>query len=95
MSTVKDYETMNIVKMICERYESIARRHGLLAKIGERKDRVMDLMSADKQFDIDWLGLFEADDYQFIHDVDGLHKHVNRSTYPATFEGGFLPRFAK
>ncbi len=36
--------------------------------------------------------LLEADDYNFVHDVAGIRRHIDRRT--GQIEGGFLPRCA-
>lgn len=54
---------------------------------------MMDIESADKQFNLrldDWLN---ADDENFFHDFFGIITESDRSTYPCTF-GLFVPRFA-
>lgn len=73
---------------ICERAEH---------KYPELKERrfsnMMDIESADKQFNLrldDWLN---ADDENFFHDFFGIITESDRSTYPCTF-GLFVPRFA-
>jgi hypothetical protein len=41
----------------------------------------------------DWL---EADDFNFVHDIVGIYKAINRIAYPVDFSNDpwFLPRFA-
>jgi|18_taG_2_1085343.scaffolds.fasta_scaffold10950_6 hypothetical protein len=83
----------NITKMVeaCKRFE---RLHDADELFGERMSRMMDLESADQQFKMDWDALLEADDYEFCHDVAGIHRHADRTSYPAQIGGCFLPRFA-
>jgi hypothetical protein len=38
----------------------------------------------------DWLA---ADDFNFLHDLVGIERHLNRQTFQ--IERGFLPRFAR
>jgi hypothetical protein len=56
----------------------------------------MDVANAAKHFDMrleDWLS---ADDSDFIHDIVGIYKAINRVAYPVDFSNDpwFLPRFA-
>ena len=54
---------------------------------------MMDISAAHKSqpLDIDrWLA---ADDFNFMHDLIGIHNHINRET--GKLENSFLPRFAK
>ena len=41
---------------------------------------------------IDWQRLLKADDFNFLHDVGGIHKHLDRAT--GKLKDGFVPRFA-
>lgn len=76
-------------------YVKIAQRaEGMDLYTGERMTFLMDVESADKQFDMrleDWLN---ADDFNFAHDVVGIVNNIDRSTFPAEIHR-FLPRFAK
>ena len=74
---------------ICERAE---REYPELKK--DRFSNMMDIESADMQFNLrldDWLA---ADDVNFYHDFFGIIRESDRSTFPATF-GLFVPRFSK
>ena len=54
---------------------------------------MMDISAAHKAqpLDIDrWLA---ADDFNFMHDLIGIHNHINRET--GKLENSFMPRFAK
>ena len=61
----------------------------------ENFSRMMDIESADIEFNLrldDWL---EADDFNFAHDFMGIRKSINRSNgFPAKDFGFFVPRFA-
>ena len=73
---------------ICERAEKLYPE----CKIN-RMSNIMDIESADRQFNLqldDWLS---ADDENFFHDFLGITMESDRSTYPCTF-GLFVPRFA-
>lgn len=56
----------------------------------------MDVANATKHFNMrleEWL---EADDFDFVHDIVGICKAIDRSKYPADFSNDpwLLPRFA-
>ena len=56
--------------------------------------RLMDLQSADKEFNLRLDEFLNADEENFAHDVFGIWRESNRETYPCTF-GFFVPRFAE
>ena len=73
---------------ICERAEKACPEFKI-----KRFSNIMDIESADNQFNLrldDWLS---ADDENFFHDFIGITTESDRSTYPCTF-GLFVPRFA-
>lgn len=77
----------------CVRFENIAREPDAF---GSRQSRMMDLAAADGHNGnaaIDWARLLAADDFNFVHDVAGIHNHIDRRT--GRIESGFLPRFAR
>ena len=56
-------------------------------------DFVMDMTACHANgCPVDWARLLEADDFNFIHDVGGIQKHLNRET--GKLGDMFLPRFA-
>lgn len=61
---------------------------------GERMVLLMDLESADNQFDLRLEDLLKADDFNFSHDVRGIMNNINRTKFPATDFGLFVPRFS-
>ena len=61
---------------------------------GERMKLLMDLESADNQFNLRLEDLLKADDFNFAHDVVGIMNNIDRSKYPATNFGLFVPRFS-
>lgn len=74
---------------ICERAE---REYPEVKK--DRFSNMMDIESADMQFNLrldDWLA---SDDLDFYHDFFGIIREADRSTFPATF-GSFVPKFSK
>lgn len=58
----------------------------------DRLSLMMDLEEAHKQFNLRLEDMFNADDYNFAHDIVGIQKHLNRETRDFNF---FVPRFAK
>ena len=61
---------------------------------GERMTLLMDLESADNQFNLRLEDLLKADDFNFTHDIVGIINNIDRSKYPATNFGLFVPRFS-
>lgn len=78
-----------------QKYVEIAERaenEGLYK--GERINLLMDIESADQKFHLrldDWL---KADKFGFTHDLYGIMDNINRTEFPATDFGLFVPRFA-
>ena len=61
-----------------------------------RKDGIslsMDLDSADEKWALND-ALLTADNQDFAHDIWGIQCNADRATYPATFDGLFVPRYA-
>lgn len=56
----------------------------------------MDLASIeeDESFEMDWKGLLKADKFNFMHDLCGIQKHIDRTSFPGKLRDGFRPRFA-
>ena len=82
-----DYELIN---KIVDRAQSL----GLYEN--NRITAYMDVQNAAKHFNMrleEWLN---AKDFDFIHDVVGIYKAINRVVYPVDFSNDpwFLPRFA-
>ena len=76
---------------ICERAE---REYPTITKwYGERVSRMMDLQSADEEFNLRLDEFLNAHEENFAHDVFGIWRESNRETYPCTF-GFFVPRFS-
>lgn len=61
---------------------------------GERMTLLMDLESADNQFNLRLEDLLKADDFNFTHDVVGIMNNINRTEFPATDFGLFVPRYS-
>ncbi len=77
--------------------EAAKRFEGMVPK-SQRKgyariNLVMDLTAADGvngNRPIDWDRLLAADDFNFMHDIGGISRHIDRST--GRIGGHFLPR---
>jgi len=76
-----------------KRYEKMTRP---LPRGYERINLIMDLTAADGvngNCPLDWDRLIAADDFNFLHDLSGICRHINRDT--GELENCFLPRFTK
>jgi hypothetical protein len=84
---MKTKERFLMYVKIAERAEELGIYHGT------RSTLLMDIESADIQFNMrleDWLN---ADDFNFAHDVVGIVHNADRGKFPAEFSR-FLPRFS-
>ncbi len=60
----------------------------------DRTTIFMDLLVlAESGYGMKWDELLKADTIDFLHDVTGINRHLNRNTYK--LEDFFVPRFAK
>ena len=81
--------------------QASARFEKIMGELGfsptkSRAALMMDLQVADGvngNPPLDWDRLLAADDLNFLHDVGGIRRHVNRQT--GKLEDHFTPRFAK
>ena len=85
--TKTDYE-------LCDKIVTRAQNLGLYED--NRITAYMDVQNAAKHFNMkleDWLN---AEDFDFVHDIVGIYKAINRVAYPVDFSNDpwFLPRFA-
>lgn len=51
----------------------------------------MDIDAAFNQFELRLDDMLNADDYEFMHDFEGIQNHINRKTGKIK---GFVPRFS-
>ena len=77
-------------------YADIMCRATLMGLMNENEatDRMMDIESADKKFNLrldDW---FEADDFNFVHDFCGIRDNIVRDKFQSDNFGFFVPRYA-
>ena len=76
-------------------YVKIAQRaEGMDLYKGERSTFLMDLESADNAFNLRLDDLLNADDGNFAHDIVGIVSNIDRSSFPATNFGLFVPRYS-
>lgn len=77
-------------------YVKISQRaEGMDLYKGERHTFLMDLESADNHFNLRLEDLLNADDGNFAHDIVGIVNNINRSEFPATDFGLFVPRYSE
>ena len=80
-------EKLELITKICERAERFGYN-------GDRTTLMMDLESADKKFNLRLEELLTTEPHHFCHDINGIINHIDRSVYPATDFGLFVPRCA-
>jgi hypothetical protein len=76
----------------CERFEELCGT----PRGYKRINLMMDLTAADGvngNDPLDWGRLLAADDFNFLHDVGGISRHINRDT--GELMNCFLPRMRK
>ena len=78
---------------ICKRAELKYGDNYLNERFGSRMSRMMDLSSADEQFNLRLDEFLNADEENFAHDIFRIWIESDRSTYPCGF-GMFVPRFS-
>lgn len=85
--TKTDYE---IIDKIVDRAQSL----GLYED--NRITAHMDIVNATKHFNMQLEEWLNADNFNFVHDIVGIYKAIDRSKYPVDFSNDpwFLPRFA-
>ena len=85
--TKTDYEVINKI---------VDRAQNLGFYKDNRLTAHIDISNAVKHFNMRLEPWLEADDFNFVHDIFGIYKAINRDTYPADFSNDkyFVPRFA-
>ena len=79
---------------LCDKIVARAQSLGLYED--NRVTAFLDVQNAAKHFNMrleEWLN---AKDFDFVHDIVGIYKAINRVVYPVDFSNDpwFLPRFA-
>ena len=93
MKTAADPAEFEAIVKVCERFERIAANLGLT--IPNRVTRLMDLLVCHGNgcpLRLDEL-VNVATDRDFVHDVAGITRHMDRTT--GQLGDGFTPRFAR
>jgi len=91
MMDVQFSENLSIVAKIADRAGS-----GIIMASGGRIAFMMDMLAADGvngNDPIDFQALLAADDFNFMHDVCGITKHLDRDT--GKLVDHFRPRFSR
>ena len=78
---------------LCDKIVTRAQKLGLYEN--NRITAFLDVQNAAKHFNMrleEWLN---AEDFDFVHDIVGIYKAINRMAYPADFSNDpyFVPRF--
>ncbi len=80
----------DLINAIADRAIKIAEDQGVEYS---KTSAVMDLTSAHEQLPLRLDELLSADKFNFTHDVFGIANHMDRSTFPGTLTGCFVPRY--
>lgn len=75
----------------CERFEKICKEHGFPCP--ERIHLMMNLHYAEKCCPLDYGKFLEFPEFDFLHDMFGIDRHMDKST--CILDPTFLPRCAK
>ena len=89
MDGLRDAE-MKLVGQIADRAVMLYAKHGVRV---ERLDTLMDVMAVHQKVQpLRLADLLAADEFNFIHDITGINRHLDRDAYKLD---GFSPRFSK
>lgn len=90
-----DRRTMDLISKLLDRAKTDGYVRGPAAPDHwyEPVTFMLDMVNVHNAVPMDFQRMLEADRFNFIHDVAGIARHMNRET--GQLEGGFLPRFAK
>jgi methenyltetrahydromethanopterin cyclohydrolase len=72
------------------------RKRAVVLDLCDMKESIqleMDMELAFKYFNLNLDKLLRASDLDFVHDICGIQKHLNRQT--KTFDDCFVPRFSR
>lgn len=90
MDGTRDAE-MKLIGKIADRAITLYAKHNVRV---ERLDTLLDVMTVhQKAQPLRLADLLAADDVNFIHDITGINRHLDRETYK--LNDGFLPRFSQ
>lgn len=74
-------------------HKVIQRANSLFSSPVDALSLEMDLAATHAYIPLDLQQLLDADDFNFIHDVLGIMRHINRRT--GELEDHFMPRFSR
>jgi hypothetical protein len=87
-------EEGELVDRILDRYAALAEKQGQPVGHAERLGVEMDLLATHANgCPLDFALMLEAEDFDFVHDINGIGRHLDRTT--GELGGCFLPRTAK
>ena len=66
---------------------------GMKEKYPDKLNMMMDIDTADRDCPLKLQELLDAEDFDFYHDIVGIHNNLNRKT--KKLENCFVPRYAK
>lgn len=90
MDGARDAE-LKTIGQIADRAVMLYAKHGVRV---ERLDTLLDVMAVHQRVQPLRLGdLLAADDFNFIHDITGINRHLDRDNYQ--LNDGFTPRFSE
>ena len=97
MMKSKAYDTDNTEKqqaeiaLILQKQIAARAERELITHKADRMSLMMDLASVD----LDLGRLLAAPLFDFAHDIHGIRRHMDRSTYPGKLKDCFVPRFSR
>lgn len=68
-----------------------------MAPFADRVTLMMDMHNADKNYNLRLQEFLDADDVDFLHDICGIYRHMDRQLGSPTYgkcKDFFVPRFA-
>ena len=80
-----------IISAIADRAVKLFAGHGIQY---DKMMALMDIESAHEDIPLNLGALLDASDETFAHDVGGIRRHMDRSTYPGKLMDCFVPRMA-
>ena len=81
-------DEIELIGKIAERAQKIAEEQGYKT---DQLSWFMDIEAAHLDIGLDLTGLLNADNFNFTHDISGIHVNLNHTT--RKLENEFLPRY--
>lgn len=83
-------QEFDLIEQVCARYATLALEHGF-KPYDDHMSRVMDLSAVHSNGNpMDFEKLLAAPEFDFMHDIDGIMRHLDRNT--GTLQDFFSPR---